>query len=98
MIKHLWERRAGVAAALLLALSVTTLGSTVSAQEGSPAAQPSGSAPASPAVVQQDDDTDVPWGLLGLLGLGGLAGLRRRPEPVREGPTTVGVYDNNQQR
>jgi len=95
MITQLWERRAGVAAALLLALSVTTLGSTVSAQEGSPSAQPSGSAQASP-VVQQEEDTEVPWGLLGLLGLGGLAGLRRRPEPVREGPTTVGVYDTTQ--
>lgn len=97
MITQLWIRRAGVAAALLLALSVTTLGSTVSAQEGSPSAQPSGSPQARP-VVQQDDGNDVPWGLLGLLGLGGLAGLRRRPEPVRDGPTTVGVYDNTQQR
>jgi MYXO-CTERM domain-containing protein len=68
-----------VAAALLLALSITMMGSTVYAQEGSPSAQ------ASP-VVQQDEDNDVPWGLLGLLGLGGLAGLRRRPEPVREEP------------
>jgi MYXO-CTERM domain-containing protein len=46
--------------------------------------------------MQQGDDNDVPWGLLGLLGLGGLASLRRRPEPVREVPTTVGVYDNTQ--
>jgi MYXO-CTERM domain-containing protein len=90
MTKQQWGRRTGVAAALLFALSVTMVGSTVYAQEGSPAAQ------ASPAVVQQEEDNDVPWGLLGLLGLGGLAGLRRRPEPVREGPTTVGVYDNKQ--
>ncbi len=92
MITHPWTRRAGVGAALLLALSVTTFGSTVSAQEGSP----SGSAQPSPMAVQQDDGNDIPWGLLGLLGLGGLAGLRRRPEPAREGPTTVGVYDNTQ--
>ena len=88
MIMQGWKRRAGVAAALLLALSVTTLGASVYAQEGSPSAQPSGSAQASP-VVQQDDDTDVPWGLLGLLGLAGLAGLRRRPEPVRPAPATT---------
>jgi MYXO-CTERM domain-containing protein len=96
MTKHAYIRRMSVAAALLLALSGTLLGSTVYAQEGSPSALPSGAAQASPAVVQQEEDNDVPWGLLGLLGLGGLVGLRRRPEPVREGPTTVGVYDNNQ--
>jgi len=98
MMKRPRERRTRVAAALLLALGVTMLGSTVSAQEGSPSgsAQPSGVAQTSPVAVQQDDGNDVPWGLLGLLGLGGLAGLRRRPEPVREGPTTVGVYDNKQ--
>lgn len=99
MIKQTWVRRTGVAAALLLALSVTTLTSNVYAQEGSPSASgaASPSAQASP-VVQQEEGNDFPWGLLGLLGLGGLAGLRRRPEPVREGPTKVGVYDNNQQR
>lgn len=100
MIKQIWARRTGVAAAVLLALSVTTIGSNVYAQEaspsGSPAGQASAVAQASPVVVQEDDGNDVPWGLLGLLGLGGLAGLRRRPEPVREGPTKVGVYDNKQ--
>jgi len=79
MIKQRWGRRAGMAAALLLALSITMMGSTVYAQEGSPSAQ------ASP-VVQQEENNDVPWGLLGLLGLGGLAGLRRRPESEPEGP------------
>jgi MYXO-CTERM domain-containing protein len=92
MIMQRWKRRAGVAAALLLALSVTTLGSPAAAQEGSPSGSPSGPASAgvqASPVVQQDDDTDVPWGLLGLLGLAGLAGLRRRPEPVRPAPATT---------
>jgi MYXO-CTERM domain-containing protein len=93
MIKHTWRRRPDVAAALLLALSVTTLGPTVAAQEASPSGQQA--VQASPA-AQTNDDTEFPWGLLGLLGLGGLAGLRRRPEPVRDGPATVGVYDTPQ--
>ena len=78
-MKRLWERRTPVAAALLLALSVTTGGATVSAQEGSPSGQANSAA-------QTNDDNGFPWGLLGLLGLGGLAGLRR-PEPVRDVPT-----------
>lgn len=105
MIKQTSVRRTGVAAALLLALGVTTMVSNVSAQEASPSGSGEASpsvrasvaAQASPAVVQEEDN-DVPWGLLGLLGLGGLAGLRRRPEPVREGASKIGVYDNNQQR
>jgi MYXO-CTERM domain-containing protein len=95
MFNQTWVRRTGVAAALLLALSVTMMASNVYAQEASPSGQASPVAQASP-VVQENDDNDFPWGLLGLLGLGGLAGLRRRPEPVREGPTKVSVYDNNQ--
>jgi len=95
-MQHTDIRRLSVATALVLALGVTALSATVSAQEASPSGQPDVSA--SPVVVQNNDDTDVPWGLLGLLGPGGLAGLRRRPEPVREGPTKVGVYDTTQQR
>ena len=30
--------------------------------------------------VEQDDDDDFPWGLLGLLGLAGLLGLKRRDD------------------
>lgn len=89
MMQHTDVRRMGVTVSLLLALGVTTLGSTVAAQEASPSSgQPSTAAQASP-VVQEDDGNDVPWGLLGLLGLGGLAGLRRRPDPMRPAPATT---------
>ena len=86
MRKHAYIRRAGVVTALLLALGVTTLESPAAAQEASPSGQQD--VAASP-VPQENDDTDVPWGLLGLLGLGGLAGLRRRPELVRPAPATT---------
>ena len=33
-------------------------------------------------MVEQDDDDDFPWGLLGLLGLAGLLGLKRRDDDV----------------
>ena len=85
-MQHTHIRRLGVATALVLALGVTALSTTVAAQEASPSGQPD--VPASPA-PQENDDTDVPWGLLGLLGLGGLAGLRRRPNPVRPAPATT---------
>jgi MYXO-CTERM domain-containing protein len=32
--------------------------------------------------VQQENDDEFPWGLLGLLGLAGLAGLKRRDDRV----------------
>ncbi|HEX8062044.1 MAG TPA: WGxxGxxG family protein [Allosphingosinicella sp.] len=32
--------------------------------------------------VQQEDDDDFPWGLLGLLGLAGLLGLRKRERDI----------------
>ena len=39
----------------------------------------------------EEDDNDVPWGLLGLLGLAGLLGRKRRDDDVhvnRAGGTT----------
>jgi len=32
--------------------------------------------------VQQEDDDDFPWGLLGLLGLAGLLGLKKRERDI----------------
>ena len=32
--------------------------------------------------MQQEDDDDFPWGLLGLLGLAGLLGLKKRERDI----------------
>ena len=42
--------------------------------------------------VQQEEDDDFPWGLLGLLGLAGLMGLKRRDDDHRR---TSGTGTNN---
>ena len=71
-------RRVRVAGALLLALGLSTVGTTIYAQDDNPPAEAT-------QTTQQDNRNDFPWGLLGLLGLGGLAGLtrRERAEPLK---------------
>ena len=70
-------RRIGWAAALLLAGA--SIGPAVLAQEASPSGAPAAVQTTQP--VEQEDSSEIPWGLLGLLGLAGLAGLRRREAP-----------------
>ena len=73
-----------------IVLAGVSIGSPVAAQDASPSAAVQTTQP-----VEQEDD-EIPWGLLGLLGLGGLAGLRRREEPRTVQTTAEGAKTYSQ--